>query len=63
MLTTPKSMFDTTYDGFPAIRLSKTTQLVAVQSLLKQKRVSYRTKIVAKRRKPPEFIVMLVGVA
>jgi hypothetical protein len=53
-------MFDTTYDGFPAVKLATTTQLVAVQALLKRKQVSYRTKIVTRRRKSPEFIVMLV---
>lgn len=56
-------MFDSSYDGFPAVRLEKAAQMVALQAWLKQKRISYRTKIVTKRRKPPEFIVMLVDVA
>lgn len=56
-------MFDTTYDGFPAVRLEKASHLVAIQKFLKDNRVSYRTKIVTKRKKSPEFIVMLVGVA
>ena len=58
-----KSMFDSNYDGFPAVRLHKAAQLSAVLTLLKQKHVSYRTKIVTKRRKPPEYIVMLVDIA
>jgi hypothetical protein len=56
-------MFDFVYDGFPAVRLEKASHLVAIQKFLKDNRVSYRTKIVTKRKKSPEFIVMLVGVA
>jgi hypothetical protein len=56
-------MFDSNYDGFPAVRLQKAAQMTTVQAFLRQKRISYRTKIVTRRRKPPEFIVMLVGIA
>ena len=56
-------MFEISYDGFPAIRLHKAAQMATVQTLLRQKRISYKTKIITKRRKPPEFIVMLVGIA
>lgn len=56
-------MFDDSYDGFPAIRLQKASHLVALQKFLKDNRVSYRTKIVSKRKKSPEYIVMFVGIA
>ena len=56
-------MFDDNYDGFPAVRLKKASHLVALQKFLKDNQVSYRTKIVSKRKKSPQFIVMLVEVA
>jgi len=53
-------MFESNYDGFPAVRLQKAAQMAVLQAWLKQKRISYRIKIVTRRRKSPEFIVMLV---
>lgn len=57
MLTTP---FEDVYDGHPAVRLTKAAQLLQLQGWLMQHKVSYRTKIVKRRNKAPEYIVMLV---
>ena len=55
-----QTLFKDTFDGFPSIRFVSASETVAFEAVLREKSVSYRTKIVKHKKRGREFVVMLV---
>lgn len=53
-------LFKDAYDGFPAVRFNNSMDASEFEARLKEKNVSYRTKIVKHKKRGREFVVMLV---
>ena len=54
-----RELFTQMYDGFPAVRLTRSIEAKNLEATLREAGVSYRTKIHNKKR-DAQYIVMLV---
>lgn len=57
---TMQALFRDAYDGFPAVRFTNSADATEFEAVLREKSVSYRTKIVKHKKRGREFVVMLV---
>lgn len=53
-------LFDDNYDGYQAKRLTTALECVAFENMLRQLKLSYRTKIIKNKRKGVQFVIMIV---
>lgn len=57
-----REVFNQSYDGFPAAKLSRSIEAKNLEASLREAGVSYKTKIQNKKRNT-QYIVMLVEAA
>lgn len=57
------SKFEETYDGFKVARIANSVEAYNIELLLKEKGISYHTRIHKHKKRGREFVITLLEVA